>query len=114
MIRSLGISIVLMVITLLAGCQESKTDAGSPNLEKIQTSRTLLVGTAGDMPPFNMTTSQGDVIGFEADLAQNFADSLDLELRFEKIPFSELLTALIAGKIQMVMSSMTIVPQRNA
>jgi polar amino acid transport system substrate-binding protein len=49
----------------------------------------------------------------EADLARYMADAMGVTLRFEPMPFAELLPALEAGKVDMVMSGMTIIPQRN-
>ena len=65
------------------------------------------------MPPFNMTTREGKVIGFEPDLAQYLASAMDVKLRLETMPFAELLPALEAGKVDMVMSSMTMLTERN-
>jgi len=85
----------------------------APVFDRILKKGELVVGTAGSMPPFNMTTMDGKVIGFEADLAGYIADAMGVKLRLELMPFSELLPALEAGKVHMILSSMTMTPERN-
>ena len=41
-----------------------------PILVRIAIRGELVVGTAGSMPPFNMTTRTGEVIGLDVDLAK--------------------------------------------
>lgn len=73
----------------------------------------LVVGTAGDMPPFNMTTKDGKVIGLEPTLARYMAGAMGVKLKIKTMSFKDLLPALEAGKVDMVMSQMTITPRRN-
>jgi polar amino acid transport system substrate-binding protein len=67
----------------------------------------------GNMPPMNMTTKDGDLIGFEVDMVKSIALAMGVKYRFETMPFSELLPALQKGKVDMVLSQMTITPNRN-
>jgi polar amino acid transport system substrate-binding protein len=105
------------VVGLLSACAHTtgpQTGASaSPVIDQIVQRGELIVGTAGNMPPLNMTTKEGEIIGMEADLARYMADAMGVTLRFEPMPFAELLPALEAGKVDMVMSSMTIIPERN-
>jgi len=72
-----------------------------------------VVGTAASMPPLNMTTKSGQVIGFEIDLAQAMAKAMNVKLRVVPIPFAELMPGLEAGRVDMILSGMTITPSRN-
>ena len=71
-----------------------------------------MVGTAASMPPLNMTTKTGEIIGFEVDMARAMADAMNVKLRLAPMPFSELLSAL-GGTVDVVMSGMTMTPERN-
>jgi polar amino acid transport system substrate-binding protein len=73
----------------------------------------LIVGTAGSMPPLNMTTKSGKVIGLEPDIASIMAGAMGVKLKLATMPFVELLSALERGDVDMVMSSMTMTPKRN-
>ena len=68
----------MMLLTLAAGCAPASTAGPSPTsvLGRIRTKGELVVGTAASMPPLNMTTKTGEIIGLEIDLAQAMADAM--------------------------------------
>jgi len=67
----------------------------------------------GTQPPFSMKSSKGQLIGFEVELAQLLARSMNVKLTIIEMPFHELLPAIESGKVDAVMSGMTITPERN-
>ncbi len=73
----------------------------------------LVVGITGEQPPFNLISKGGEVIGFDADLATSIARSMNLQVRLARMPFAELLPALQAGKVDMIVSGMTMTTERN-
>ena len=85
----------------------------SPVLGRILEKGELVVGTSASIPPLNMTTKDGEIIGLEPDLAKVMANAMGVKLRIEAMPFSELLPALESGKIDMILSGMTMTPNRN-
>ena len=106
----------VMVVFLLATGQVSaagKGDSVSPVIDRIMAKKELVVGTAGSMPPLNMTTKDGQIIGMEPDLAKIFAAAMEVKLTLKLMHFDELLAALDAGKVDMVLSGMTMTPLRN-
>jgi len=105
---ALVVAIVLMAVWCHAGA------AGiSPVLDRIQEKKELVVGTAASMPPLNMTTKDGQIIGMEMDLARFFASGMEVKLTVKPMHFNELLPALEAGQVDMVLSGMTMTPGRN-
>ena len=82
-------------------------------LDRILKNGELVVGTSGNQPPFSVTTKEGDIIGLDADLAALMADAMGVKAKLNTMPFSELLDALKAGKVDVVISGMTITPERN-
>ena len=115
-IAKVMISLVL-ALTLVSACNnttgKSVKEPVAPVLDRILKKGELVVGTAGSMPPLNMTTKEGEIIGLEAELAGAIAAGMGVKLRLEAMPFSELLGALEAGKIDMILSGMTMTPGRN-
>jgi polar amino acid transport system substrate-binding protein len=101
----------MLMLTACAGMQGGT--AKSPVLDRITMNGELVVGTAASMPPLNMTTKDGEIIGLEVDLAKAMAKSMGVKLRLEAMQFHELLPALEAGKIDIILSGMTMTPQRN-
>jgi polar amino acid transport system substrate-binding protein len=109
---------LILAILLLFGCAEMQrpsTTASAPasTLERILLVGELRVGMSGNMPPMNMTTKEDKLIGLDADLAAVMANAMGVRLKLEKIPFNELLPALEVGRIDMIISNMTITPERN-
>jgi polar amino acid transport system substrate-binding protein len=86
---------------------------GSPVLDRIQAKKELVVGTAASMPPLNMTTKDGQIIGMEMDLARLFASGMEVKLTLKPMHFNDLLAAIEKGQVDMVLSGVTITPQRN-
>jgi len=108
---------ILLTMTMLWGCQHTQVDGGVAQsvtaMDRISESGQLVVGTAGSMPPLNMTTKDGEIIGLEPEMAKRMAEAMGVKATFKTMPFSQLLPALEAGKVDMVMSNMTITGKRN-
>jgi polar amino acid transport system substrate-binding protein len=82
-------------------------------MDRILKKGELVIGTTGAQPPLNVTDKNGKIIGYDADIARLIAGNLGVEPKFVAIPFAELLPALKAGKVDMVISSMTMTLARN-
>jgi polar amino acid transport system substrate-binding protein len=114
------ILVSVLAVMLMTGCTQtqqsssstSKTSA-SPVLDRIQERGELIVGTMGNMPPLNMTSKDGEIFGLEPDLAKLLAKAMDVKVKFVTKPFNKLLPALQSGEVDMVLSGMTITPERN-
>ena len=107
----------ILALIFFTGCAQMQSGSSgipvSPVLDRIQQRGELLVGTMGNMPPLNMTSKEGEIFGLEPDLAGMLADAMNVKVKFVTKPFYELLPALQNGEVDMVMSGMTITPERN-
>jgi polar amino acid transport system substrate-binding protein len=116
--RLLVLALALASMTLLA-CASTGGGGGtgatgdSPVLAGIVERGTLRVGMSGDQPPFNVVNKRGELIGLEVDLARALANSIGVELELVQRPFGTLLGALGSGDVDMVMSGLTMTPERN-
>jgi len=110
---ALWLTIVLLVAGTFQLTMAADTPRVAPVLDRILAKKELLVGTAADMPPLNMTLKDGKIVGMEIDLARMLADSLGVKLTLKPIVFNDLIPALEAGQIDLVMSGMTVTPARN-
>lgn len=108
MMKRIVLSIAL-VFAMLVSAEAQKKSA----LTKIVESGELKVGMTGNQPPYSMTSLGGELVGYEVDLATLLAESMGLELVLVQMPFGELLPSLKEGKIDAIMSGMTITPERN-
>jgi len=84
-----------------------------PSMDRILERGALVVGTSGEQPPMTVTAKNGDIIGLDVDIAKAIADGLEVKLQLAVMPFADLLPALEAGKVDMVISGVTITPGRN-
>ena len=112
------ILISVLAVIFVTGCAQtqqggSSSTSASPVLDRIQKRGELIVGTMGNMPPLNMTSKDGEIFGLEPDLAKLLAKAMNVKVKFVTKPFSELLPALQTGEVDMVISGMTITPERN-
>ncbi len=109
--------VLLVMVGLMAGYVQTVVAADAarvaPVLDRILAKKELVLGTAAGMPPLNMTTKDGQVIGMEIDIARLITESLEVKLTVKTMHFNELLPALEAGRVDMVLSGMTMTPARN-
>lgn len=73
----------------------------------------LKVGTTPTYVPFEMTDKQGRIVGFEIDLLQAMSRALGVELELVAVPYTELLSGLMAQKFDLIGSGMTVTQERN-
>jgi polar amino acid transport system substrate-binding protein len=109
MIRKITQILVIVIFALLV----SVNGQAQETLKKIVDSGKLRVGMTGDQPPFTMKAKDGSVIGYEVDLAAMLAEAMGVELEIVETPFPDLLDAIQSGKVDMVMSGMTMTIMRN-
>lgn len=123
--RILRGALLLASVVLLVGCRSLGLGGGertaatdreprSRPLAAILDRGELRVGISGDLPPLNMKNREGELIGLEVDIVTALAHSMGLEVRLVETPFPELLEALLDGKVDLVISGMTMTPERNA
>ncbi len=115
--KTFCLSALFALLVFVGGCAPTNDLVAAENtgttLRGIVAKGELVVGTVGNMPPLNMTDKEGNVIGLEIDMAQIMAKTMGVTLRVETMPFQDLLPALEAGNVDMVLSGMTITPERN-
>jgi polar amino acid transport system substrate-binding protein len=63
--------------------------------------------------PWAMRDKQGNLIGFEIDVATKVAKDMDVEVEFVPTAWSGIIPALIAQKFDVIIGGMSIVPSRN-
>jgi polar amino acid transport system substrate-binding protein len=109
-----------LLVLALGACQSFSTPSAtsqapaSARLAQVLESGELRVGLSGNQPPLNMMDQRGAIVGLEVDLIEALARSMGLEARLVTMPFADLLPALEKGDVDLVISGMTITPERNA
>ena len=106
-------SIRAALLPLLLATAAPPSSAESPVLDRVLKNRELRVATSATQPPFNAVTRDGRLIGLEVDLARLLAEAMGVDLSLTSMPFPDLLPALQEGKVDMVLSGISITPERT-
>ena len=98
----------------LALCLSSLCFGAGPVLDRVVEQGVLRVAMSGDQQPFNFVYGKSkSVIGFDVDLAEALAGFMKVKLEVIRMPFDELIDAVEHGRADMVISGMTITPERT-
>lgn len=105
---SLGLCIIL-IITVFAFTGCSQKDNAAEQSDK----KELVVGMELAYPPFEMTDQKGNPTGISVDLAYAIGEHLGRDVRIENMAYNGLIPSLMTGKIDIILSSMTITEERK-
>ncbi len=101
------------VVLFLLLCMLFSTVAWSKTiLDEIRARGELVVGSDAAYPPFEFVDKDGNIVGIDIDIAKAIADHLKVKLRVVNTSFDGIIPALLAKKFDMIISAMTITPER--
>ncbi|ROH87782.1 amino acid ABC transporter substrate-binding protein [Stagnimonas aquatica] len=83
-------------------------------LNQIMKRGELRVGLEAGYMPFEMRDKNGNIIGFDVDLAKKMASVLKVKVSFVNTQWDGIIPALLTDKFDIIMGGMTITPERNA
>lgn len=106
---------VLFFAALPLACTEKAQTTHESAIDRIVSNGVLRIGMDPGYMPFEMKDRQGDLIGFDVDLAYLLGDAMGVRIEF--VPpsgsFASLMDDLYANRFDMILSGMTITPERN-
>lgn len=106
--KVLGLTLALLSL----GLATQASWAGA--LETIRSRGTLLVGVKKDVPLWGLQDpSSGEIKGLEPDLAQLLADHLGVKLKLVGLLTSERTDAVINGKVDVLIATLSDTPERR-
>jgi polar amino acid transport system substrate-binding protein len=104
--------LLLAALLVVAGNIFTISAATAGMLEDVQKRGTLRVGMA-TFVPWAMRDKDGNLIGFEIDVATQVAEDMGVKVEFVPTAWSGIIPALIAKKFDIIIGGMSITPQRN-
>ncbi len=96
----------LIVLFLATGCSSMKSGEKKPHQD------VLRVGITPNYPPI-IFKADGKIIGAEVDFAKRLGEKLKLDVDFVELAWDKLIPALFTGKIDIIMSGMSITDARK-
>ena len=84
----------------------------TPNLDKINERGTLRVGMS-TFVPWAMRDKQGDLVGFEIDVAKRLAADSGWKVEFVPTAWDGIIPALLSQKFDVIIGGMSITPERS-
>jgi ABC-type amino acid transport substrate-binding protein len=89
---------IIACVFLLNACKEKSNE--------------IVVGLSADYPPFAYFEN-GEIVGFEVDLAKMIAKSIGTEITFKDMPFDSIIGALQSKRIDMSISAISATDDRK-
>lgn len=109
------LGLLILCLVFVTGCTQKEDSMDT--LDKIQQRGKLVVGVKFDTKPFGYLDERGQLVGFDIDLAKYIAKSIlgdEDKVEFKQVTPSNRILALNSDKVDMVIATMTITPQRRA
>lgn len=112
--------LIPLLLIVMSICSASGADPipeqenlSSPRLALIDARGTLVVGVKVDYPPWGFYDDSGNIIGLEADLAQDIANRLGVALELQAVTTSNRIDKLEQGAIDVLIATMGDTLQRR-
>jgi len=105
--------IIVLLITLVGGFTLASCQEGIPNTwEDIENRGYFIVGLDDTFAPMGFRDNDGNIVGFDVDLANAVANYLDIDIKFQPIDWDSKVLELEAGTIDMIWNGLTITDER--
>jgi cystine transport system substrate-binding protein len=83
-------------------------------LDQVKARGTLRIGLEGTFPPFNSKAPNGELVGYDVDIAKAVATKMGLKPEFVTTEWSGIIAGLQAGKFDVIVNQVGVTDQRKA
>lgn len=81
------------------------------SLQRVQKAGVLVVGIDPSYPPFESLNGKGQIVGFDVDVANDFAHRLGVRVQFVSIDFGSIFDALEVSKFDAIIGGVSPAPE---
>ena len=105
------LSLFLFPIFLISGCG-GEAGKNSENANSMRHSKLLVIGI-DEFAPMGFHDKEGNIVGFDVDLAKEAAKRMGVHVEFKQIDWADKERELESGNIDMIWNGLSIVPERK-
>ena len=120
---------LLLIIALVSGCgsqgnsgaasagepeaaESTSAEAGGDELDSVLAAGKIVVGVEGTYPPFTYHDGNGELVGFDVEVAERVAEKLGVEVEFVEAAWDSLLIGIDSGRLDLVVNAVSITEER--
>ena len=96
------IKMILLSAMVLTGCANQKSE--QDQLTEIQEKGVLVVGTEGTYSPNSYHDEEGNLVGFDVEVAKAIGEHLGVEVEFFEAEWDSLFAAMDSGRVDTVIN----------
>ena len=104
---------LLLSVLAFASASGNKESAGDDSLSFIQDKGTFVLGLDDSFPPMGFRDSDGEIAGFDIDLAAEVCKRMGVELVLQPIDWDSKILDLNSGDIDVIWNGLTITDERK-
>lgn len=111
------VAVIALALGLVACQSTDKAEPasdGADQLAALKEAGTMKVGMCPEYPPFESINDDGEIEGFDVDLANAIGEKLGLKVEFVNTPYEGLIAGLQSGDFDLIMSGMSPSEAENA
>ena len=114
--RKIIFSIIVLVFTIVSLTACVNFNKEQETLDKIKSRDKLIVGVKTDSKPFGYKNENGEIVGYDVDLAKKIAENIlgdPNKIELVEVTSANRIMKLTTGEVDILISSFTINPQRK-
>ena len=100
--------LLLLITFLIGGCGQDSKDVNNPKYKG-----SLVVGIDDEYAPFGFRDKNGELVGFDIDLANEAASRMGVKFQFKPVDWNNKENELDAGNIDIIWNGLDITPERE-
>jgi polar amino acid transport system substrate-binding protein len=109
--RLISLLLISLMIFSFTACQ--KSSGGDNSLKYIKDNGKLIVGLDDTFAPMGFTDDNGDIIGFDVDLARAVSEKLGVELVLQPVEWESKEQELATKNIDCIWNGLSLTPERE-
>ena len=102
-----------LLVVLFAGCVGWTSPALADRLQEIQDRGHLIVGVKEDIAPFGYRDTNGELVGYDVDVARGLAEAVGVEIQLVPVNSVTRMVRLVSGEIDVVAATLGDTPSRR-